>query len=175
MVDFGPLHRAAQAELLSGTNECCHLQGVILVIDAADQAQLSDAKGIVQRLQAHTDLEVCPIPWLSMPPLYMCTAAEQREGVCCLLLLGQQAGPTFRRCWSGCTCVRFLEWQKFNMGCHAICVPCCPCGGVLPAIHLFSASIAIALNKYFQSSRHDTILHLPYRTLPCSSSPIRWT
>ncbi len=114
MVDFGPLHRAAQAELLSGTNECCHLQGVILVIDAADQAQLSDAKGIVQRLQAHTDLEVCPVPWLSM-----CTAAEQREGVCCLLLLGQQAGPTFRRCWSGCTCVRFLEWQKLHgLPCH---------------------------------------------------------
>eukprot|EP00891_Asterochloris_glomerata_P000393 jgi/Astpho2/393/e_gw1.00011.235.1_t len=43
--------------------ECYYddVQGVILVIDAADQAQLSDAKGIVQRLQAHTDLEDTPL------------------------------------------------------------------------------------------------------------------
>ena len=61
-VDIGPLHRAAQAELLSWTKSFCALQGVILVVDAADQAQLSDAKQIVQRLQAHTDLEVCPVP-----------------------------------------------------------------------------------------------------------------
>ena len=57
----GPLHRAAQAELVSWTKWSCALQGVILVVDAADQAQLSDAKGIVQRLQAHTDLEVWPV------------------------------------------------------------------------------------------------------------------